>query len=85
MLRYLFVLEYVKTIIYTIPAILLSISAHEFAHGFVSYKLGDPTPKREGRLTLNPFSHMDIVGTICMYVFTHPCVNGKRNLFIKAS
>lgn len=69
MLRYLFVPEYVKTIIYTIPAILLSISAHEFAHGFVSYKLGDPTPKREGRLTLNPFAHMDIVGTICMLLF----------------
>lgn len=69
MLRFLFLSDYWKTVIYTIPAILISISAHEFAHGYVSYKLGDPTPKQEGRLTLNPFAHMDIAGTICMLVF----------------
>jgi Zn-dependent protease len=55
--------------IYLVPAILLAISAHEFAHGYVSYKLGDPTPKRDGRLTLNPFAHMDFWGTICLVLF----------------
>ncbi len=45
-----------------IPAIIL----HELAHGWVSYKLGDPTAKRAGRLTLNPFKHIDPFGTIIM-------------------
>lgn len=69
MLRNLFDLESLKSMLYMIPAILISISAHEFAHGYVSYKFGDPTAKREGRLTLNPLAHMDLWGTICMLVF----------------
>lgn len=60
MLSYLLTLEYLKNMIYIIPAILLAISAHEFAHGYVSYKLGDPTPKMDGRLTLNPLAHPDL-------------------------
>lgn len=56
-------------LIYTIPAVLLALSAHEFAHGFVSYQMGDPTPKKEGRLTLNPLHHIDIVGTLCLLLF----------------
>ena len=69
MLSYLFTLEYLKSIIYTVPAILLAISAHEFAHGYVSYKLGDPTPKMDGRLTLNPFAQLDLWGTVCLILF----------------
>lgn len=69
MLGYLFTLEYLRSIIYTVPAILLAISAHEFAHGYVSYRLGDPTPKMDGRLTLNPLAHLDLWGTICLILF----------------
>ena len=61
--------EQIKLLIYTAPATLLAISAHEFAHGLVSYWLGDPTPKRDGRLSLNPLHHLDLVGTNCMLVF----------------
>ncbi len=61
--------EQIRLLIYTAPATLLAISAHEFAHGLVSYWLGDPTPKRDGRLSLNPLHHLDLVGTICMLVF----------------
>ena len=61
--------EQINLLIYTAPATLLAISAHEFAHGLVSYWLGDPTPKRDGRLSLNPLHHLDLVGTICMLVF----------------
>ena len=61
--------EQIKLLIYTAPATLLAISAPEFAHGLVSYWLGDPTPKRDGRLSLNPLHHLDLVGTICMLVF----------------
>ena len=42
------------------------ISVHEFSHGYVAYKLGDPTAKYSGRLTLNPIAHFDIIGAICM-------------------
>lgn len=69
MFGYLLTLEYLKSIIYTVPAILLAISAHEFAHGYVSYKLGDPTPEMDGRLTLNPLAHLDLWGTVCLILF----------------
>jgi len=42
------------------------LPVHEFAHGFVATKLGDPTPRRDGRLTLNPFAHLDIFGSLCL-------------------
>lgn len=49
--------------------ILLAISMHEMAHGFVAYKLGDPTAKSMGRLSLNPLKHLDPVGALCMLLF----------------
>jgi Zn-dependent protease len=51
-----------------IPAILLSLTVHEFAHAWVAWKMGDNTPKELGRLSLNPFAHLDIMGTIVMIV-----------------
>lgn len=52
-----------------IPAILLSLTVHETAHGWVASKLGDPTAKNQGRLSLNPLKHLDPVGTIMMLLF----------------
>ena len=52
-----------------IPVILLAISFHESAHGYVAHLLGDDTAKNMGRITLNPFKHFDIIGTICMVLF----------------
>ena len=52
-----------------VPIVLIALTFHEFSHGFVSSKLGDPTPKLAGRLTLNPLAHLDPVGTLLM-VFT---------------
>ncbi len=49
-------------------ALVTSIPVHESAHAFVSYKLGDPTAKSMGRLTLNPIKHFDLVGAICLLV-----------------
>ena len=51
-----------------IPA-LVCITLHELAHGFVALKLGDPTAKDAGRLSLNPIKHIDIMGLIMMVVF----------------
>lgn len=48
------------------PAILIALTFHEFAHGWVALKLGDTTARDNGRLTLNPFSHLDIFGTIML-------------------
>jgi Zn-dependent protease len=54
--------------IYLIPVVLLSLSFHEFSHAYVSYKLGDPTAKNFGRLTLNPLKHLDLFGTIMILI-----------------
>ena len=54
-----------KIIVSVVP-IVIAITLHEAAHGFASYKLGDPTAKMLGRLTLNPIKHIDPVGTILM-------------------
>jgi len=47
-----------------IISLLIAISIHEWAHGFAAYKLGDPTAKNEGRLTINPLAHLDPIGTL---------------------
>ncbi|MDF2567754.1 MAG: Zn-dependent protease, partial [Oscillospiraceae bacterium] len=46
--------------------LLIAFPVHECAHGYVAYKLGDPTAKNMGRLTLNPIKHLDLFGTIAM-------------------
>ncbi len=61
-------MDLMRELIYTIPAILIAISMHEFAHGYVSYRLGDPTPKEQGRLSLNPLKHLDPMGTLCLLI-----------------
>ena len=66
----LFNLEYWIYMLMSLPAILFALSMHELAHGWVSYKLGDPTPKMQGRLTLNPMAHLDLVGTLFL-IFLH--------------
>lgn len=47
-------------------AILISITTHEFSHGFAAFMMGDTTAKDHGRLTLNPFAHIDLIGTILL-------------------
>ena len=56
-------------ILINVPITLIALTGHEFAHAWISSKLGDPTPRREGRLTLNPLAHLDLVGTLLM-IFT---------------
>jgi Zn-dependent protease len=51
-----------------VPILVLSMAAHELAHGLVAYKLGDPTAKRAGRLSLNPLRHMDPLGTAMFFI-----------------
>ena len=50
------------------PLLLVSLVLHELAHGWVAWKLGDPTAKLHGRLTLNPLKHLDTWGTVMLAV-----------------
>lgn len=53
----------------SLAVIFLTLPIHEWAHGFVSTKLGDPTPRYQGRLTLNPMAHIDVMGAIGILLF----------------
>lgn len=55
--------------LYIIPAALIAIMCHELTHGLFSYLLGDPTPKEQGRLSLNPMKHLDLFGTLSLIFF----------------
>ena len=57
---------YIIQLLLSLPIIFLALSIHETAHGFVAYKLGDPTARNLGRLTLNPIKHLDPIGFLCM-------------------
>ncbi len=56
-------------VLISIPIILFSLTIHECSHAFAAYKLGDPTARNLGRLTLNPLKHLDPIGTVMMLVF----------------
>ena len=57
-----------SSMLLTLPIILLSLTVHEFAHAAVANALGDPTPRWEGRLTLNPLAHLDVFGTLSLII-----------------
>lgn len=61
--------DIIISLLLTIPVVMLALSVHETAHGYVAYKCGDRTAYNLGRLTLNPAKHLDLVGTICMIIF----------------
>ncbi len=52
----------------SVPGVLIAITFHEFAHGYVAYKLGDNTAKNQGRLTLNPLDHLDPIGSLMLLI-----------------
>ncbi len=65
-------IDFASIIIYilsSLAVIFLTLPVHEFAHGFAATKLGDPTPRYQGRMTLNPFAHIDWIGAACILLF----------------
>ena len=70
-------------LIMRIPAVILAISFHEAAHGYIAYKCGDPTAKMMGRVTMNPAAHFDLIGTLSMLLagfgWAKPVVVNSRN------
>ena len=61
--------ETIMVLIAFLLAILISISIHEFSHGYVANNMGDDTAKKMGRLTLNPLAHLDTFGTLAFLIF----------------
>ncbi len=59
----------ITQIAFTLIIVLISLSVHEYAHGYAAYKLGDNTAYNFGRLTLNPLKHIDFLGMLCMLLF----------------
>ncbi len=53
----------------SLPIVLMALSIHESAHGYAAYKLGDPTARNLGRITLNPAKHFDLLGFLSMLIF----------------
>ena len=61
-----FIMERLRSFLLLLPCILIALPMHEVAHGYVAYRLGDPTARNFGRLSLNPLKHFDPLGVICM-------------------
>lgn len=68
LLRYTTDTTQLISLLLSAPGVLIAITFHEFAHGYVAYKLGDDTAKNEGRLSLNPLDHLDPIGTVLLLV-----------------
>ena len=56
----------IENIILAVPGVIVAMTFHEFAHAWVATKLGDDTPRMQGRLNLNPMSHIDPIGLISL-------------------
>jgi len=69
--------ETLQRLLISAPAILVAITFHEVAHGYVAFRLGDPTAKLLGRLTLNPLAHIDLFGTIIMPIMLFVLTEGR--------
>ena len=75
--------QFIMRMLYFIPVVLITLTVHEYAHGYVAYKLGDPTAKMMGRLTPNPVKHLDPVGFLMMvfvgFGWAKPVMINARN------
>lgn len=60
-----------STFLFVLPIFLVSLTVHEYAHGWMAYRYGDDTAKRMGRLTLNPLAHISLIGTIILPLIVH--------------
>jgi Zn-dependent protease len=59
---------FIRQLIIQAPPLLFALTVHELAHGYVAWRLGDPTAKNEGRLTLNPLKHLDPIGVLAFII-----------------
>jgi Zn-dependent protease len=64
----LFESNFLERILFSLPGVIVGFAMHEFAHAYTAYKLGDPTPKQDGRLTLSPMAHLDPFGVVLLAI-----------------
>src|SRR4030042_746920 len=69
------------TFVFPLLVLLFSVAIHETAHGWMAYKMGDPTAKYEGRITLNPLAHLDPIGSVIFPLFTLLLTGGRGPVF----
>ena len=69
--------EIIRGLIVSALPILIAIMFHEVSHAYVAFRLGDPTAKLLGRLTLNPIAHIDLFGTVIMPVLLYAMTDGR--------
>ncbi len=65
-------MDFTSVIIYILSSLIvifLTLPVHEYAHGWTAVKLGDPTPRYQGRLSFSPFAHIDYIGALCIILF----------------
>lgn len=62
--------SFIRQILYSLPAILIALSFHEWAHAYAAFRLGDPTARNLGRMTINPLRHIDPIGFF-MLILVH--------------
>ena len=60
------IMDFIMQRLVLLPGIIIGLSFHEFGHAFVSSRLGDPTPRIQGRVTLNPAAHIDLMGFVLL-------------------
>lgn len=64
-----FSVEYLRLMLLALPGIIIAISFHEFGHAWMADRLGDPTPRNQGRLTISPLAHIDPWGLLMLVLF----------------
>lgn len=73
-----------QLLVIQLPTIVLALVVHEYAHAWTAVRLGDPTPRWAGRLTLNPLKHLSVLGTLMIFIvgigWANPVVVNPRNL-----
>ncbi len=60
---------WINVLLFLLPAVLIAMTLHEFGHAYAAYKMGDTTAKAMGRLSLNPFRHIDWIGLLSLLFF----------------
>ena len=77
------IINFITQMLYVLPIVLITLTFHEYAHGYVAYRLGDPTAKMMGRLTPNPVKHLDPIGFLMMvfvgFGWAKPVMINPRN------
>lgn len=75
--------EFLQKTLFAVVAVIIALSVHECCHAVVAYWFGDKTAKSQGRITLNPFRHMNLIGTLMLLIFgfgwANPVIVDSRN------